>query len=140
MPSAIVPLIIIHVSAVLAKLSVFFAIPRLRTVEQVKLFLKKYRPFERSADWILWLTGAGLVYFASWQMMKQAWMIASIILYIIVFVLIRFALTKEMEKISDSKKLLAEAELKKLRVSNWCIGIIAVVFLGIIAYLMMTKP
>lgn len=140
MPAIFVPLIILHVTAVLAKLSVFFAIPRLRSVEQVTAFLRRYRPLERAADWILWLTGAALLYFTSWKMLRQTWMLASIFLYLLVFLLIRFALTKELHNIAASKKVLATAELAKLRVSNWCVGIIAIAFLGIIAYLMMTKP
>lgn len=133
-------LIIVHVSAVMAKLAIFFIIPRLRDVEQVRATLVAYKPFERTADWVLWLTGAGLVYFANWKMLTQAWMLASIGLYLIVFIAIRFALTREMEKISTSKKLHAQAELKRLRFNNLCVSTTAVAFLGIIAYLMITKP
>lgn len=140
MPAVLVPLIIVHVTAVLSKLTLFVAIPRLKSVEHVRTFLRKYRPFERSADVVLWITGAGLIYFTSWRMLQQTWMLVAIALYLLVFVAIRFALTRELRNISQSKKQLASEELKRLRTNNWCVGIIAVVFLGIIAYLMMTKP
>ena len=140
MPTILVPLIVMHVTAVLSKFSLFFAIPRLKSVEAVKSFLAKYRPFERTADWILWITGAFLIYFSSWQLLRQSWMIVSLALYLLVFISIRFALTGYLRKIADSKKLYAHDELKRLRTNNWCVSIIAVVLLGIIAYLMMVKP
>ncbi len=140
MPVVLMPLIVIHVSAVLAKLGIFFVIPRLNSVEQVRHFVERYRPVEKAADWILWLTGAGLVAFSSWHILLQTWMLVSIGLYLIVFLAVRFALTRELEKIAESKKLYARDELKKLRTNNWCVGILAVALLGIIAYLMMTQP
>lgn len=96
MPAVLVPLIVVHVCAVIAKLRIFFVIPRLSTVAEVTRFLQRYRPFERTVDWILWITGAGLLYFASWQMLRQTWMIVSLVLYLLVFVMVRFALTKEL--------------------------------------------
>lgn len=135
-----VVLIAVHVVAVMSKLSLFVAVPRLRTVDEVQHFLKRYKPFEKTANWILWITGAGLLYFASWRMLEQTWMLVSIGLYLLVFFFIRFALMRELEKIADSKKLLAATELGKLRVNNWCVGILSVVLLAVIAYLMMTKP
>ena len=140
MPPVLLPLIVVHVTAVLAKLTIFVIIPRLKTVDSVRRVLTKYRPYERTADTVLWVTGAGLVYFASWQMLRQTWMIASIILYLLVFLAIRFALTREMEKIAQSKKLLATEELKRLRTNNWCVATVAVAFLGLIGYLMLNKP
>lgn len=133
-------LIVVHIVAVLSKLTLFFAIPRLQTVDSVRTFITRYRPMERSADVVLWLTGAGLLYFASWSMLRQTWMIVSLILYLFVFIAIRFALTRELQKISQSRKLYAADELRKLRTNNWCVGILAVVLLGVIAYLMMAKP
>lgn len=132
--------VIIHVVAVFAKLGMFFVVPRLRTVEQVRYFLQKYRPYERVVDIVLWITGLLLCYFAKWQMMRQTWMIVSLILYLLVFVLIRVVLTRELVNISESKKLLATTELAKLRTSNWCVAVIAVALLGIISYLMTTRP
>jgi hypothetical protein len=140
MPAVFIPLIVVHVGAVLAKLSVFFVVPRLDSVERVKAFIQRFRPVERTADWILWITGAGLLACTSWRMLMQTWMLVSIGLYVIVFLTVRFALTKELENIANSKKLYARDELKKLRTNNWCVGILSVVLLGIIAYLMMTKP
>lgn len=140
MPIVLVFIILIHVLAVLAKLRIFFAIPRLKSVEAVKIFQHHYRKFERIADGILWVTGISLLAFAKWKMLQQTWMLVSIALYIIVFLAIRFALTRELEKISHSNKILASEELKRLRTNNWCVGVLAVVFLGVIAYLMMTKP
>jgi hypothetical protein len=139
-PAVLIPLIVIHVSAVLAKLGVFFVIPRLNSVEQVRRFVQRYRPVEKTADWILWLTGAGLVAFTRWRILLQTWMLVSIGLYLIVFLAVRFALTRELENIAESKKLYARDELKRLRTNNWCVGILSVVLLGIIAYLMMTQP
>lgn len=140
MPAVMVPMIVVHVIAVLSKLSLFVAVPRLKSVEQVKAFMAKYRPFERTANWVLWITGVGLLYFASWRMLMQTWMWVSIVLYLLVFFFMKFALLKELEKIADSRKLLAATELGKLRVNNWCVGILSIVLLGVIAYLMMTKP
>lgn len=140
MPAVMIPLIVVHVSAVLSKFSLFFAIPRLKTVEGVQKFLAKYRPFERAIDAVLWITGALLIYFTSWQMLRQTWMIVALALYLFVFVSIRFALTRVLQGIADSKKVFAHEELARLRTNNWCVGILAVVLLGIIAYLMMVKP
>ncbi|GMA49599.1 hypothetical protein GCM10025857_09560 [Alicyclobacillus contaminans] len=140
MPVVFVPLLIVHIGAVLTKLSVFFVVPRLDSVERVRSFIRRFRPVERTSDALLWITGAGLIAFTSWRMLLQPWMLASIALYIVVFLAVRFALTKELEQIAASKKLYARDELKKLRTNNWCVGILAVVLLGIIAYLMMTKP
>jgi hypothetical protein len=140
MPAVMVPLIVVHVIAVLSKLSLFVAVPRLNSVDQVKIFMARYRPFEKTANWVLWITGAGLLYFASWRMLMQTWMWVSIALYLLVFFFMKFALLKELEKIADSRKLLAVAELGKLRINNWCVGILSVVLLGVIAFLMMTKP
>jgi quinol-cytochrome oxidoreductase complex cytochrome b subunit len=139
-PAVLIPLIVIHVSAVLAKLGVFFVIPWLDSVEQVRRFVERYRPVEKAADWILWLTGAGLIAFTSWRILLQTWMLVSIGLYLVVFLAVRFALTRELENIAESKKLYARDELKRLRTNNWCVGILSVVLLGIIAYLMMTQP
>lgn len=140
MPTVLIPLIVVHVTAVLSKFSLFFAIPRLRSVEAVRGFLAKYRPFERAIDGVLWLTGALLIYFTSWQMLRQTWMIVAIALYLLVFVTIRVAITRVLRQIAGSKKLYAHDELKRLRTNNWCVGILAAVLLGIIAYLMMVKP
>lgn len=140
MPTVMVPFIVVHIVAVLSKLTVFFAIPQLNSVDSVRRFTARYRPFERTADAVLWLTGGGLLYFASWSMLRQTWMIVSLALYLFVFLSIRYALTRELRKISDSKKLYAAEELRKLRTNNWCVGILAVVILGVIAYLMMAKP
>jgi len=140
MPIVLVPIIVVHVSAVLAKMSIFFAIPRLQSVDAVRRFRVRHRKFERVADAILWLTGVALLFFARWQMLRQTWMLVSIGLYILVFLAMRYALTKELEKISESKKKLAAEELKRLRTNNWCVAILAVVLLGVIAWLMMTKP
>jgi Predicted integral membrane protein (DUF2269) len=132
--------VLIHVTAVFAKLGMFFIIPRLHTVEQVRRFLERYRPYERVVDIILWVTGLLLCYFAKWQMMRQTWMIVSLLLYLLVFVLIRVVLTRSLMQISESKKLLAKEELSKLRISNWCVALIAVGLLGIISYLMTVRP
>ena len=140
MPAVFIPLIVVHVGAVLAKLSVFFVVPRLTVWNASK------RSSSGSDRWKERPTGfcgspePGLLACTSWRMLMQTWMLVSIGLYIIVFLAVRFALTKELENIANSKKLYAREELKKLRTNNWCVGILSVVLLGIIAYLMMTKP
>jgi hypothetical protein len=139
-PGLFFPILILHVLAVTLKLAVFFFVPRLKNVEEVRRFLGRYRPYERTADWLLWITGALLLYVAGWRMLLQSWMLISIGLYLIVFLAIRFALMKELEKISDSKKIIAGAELARLRTSNWCVAILSVGILAIIAYFMMVKP
>lgn len=140
MPILLVPLIVIHVMAVISKLSLFFIVPRLHSVEQVRHFIQRYKPFERGANWVLWITGAGLLFLARWKILMETWMLVSIGLYLLVFFFIKFALIRELEKVADSKKLLAVSELGRLRVNNWCVGILSVVLLGVIAYLMMAKP
>lgn len=140
MPTALLPLIVVHVSAVLAKMSVFFVVPKLQNVEQVRDFLRRYRPFERAANWVLWLTGLSLLWLFNFRMLRQTWMIVSLALYLLVFVTIRYGLMRELHKISASKKLMAGDELRRVRVNNWCVGIISVVLLGVIASLMMSKP
>lgn len=139
-PPVMILILILHIVAVLSKLTVFLVIPRLDSVASVRTFLVRYRPFERTADVVLWITGLLLLYFARWSMLRQTWMIVSIALYLLVFIAIRFGLTRELNRISDSKKLLATEELKRLRVNNWCVGLLAVGLLAVIAYLMMTQP
>jgi len=140
MPIVLIPFILIHITAVLSKLRIFIAVPKLKSVQEVQSFMSKYKPYERIADWILWLSGIGLLYFAGWKMLIQPWMLISIGLYLIVFIAIRFALINELNKVGTSQKVYANDELKRLRTNNWCVGILAIAFLGIIAYLMMTKP
>ncbi|MDP9727602.1 DUF2269 family protein [Alicyclobacillus tolerans] len=140
MPAIFMPVLVVHLIAVCSKLTIFFAIPRLRSVAGVTRFIQRYRPFETTANILLWITGGLLVLFSSLKMLEQAWMIISLLLYLLVFVAIRYGLFRELQKISDSRKILAEAELKRLRVSNWCIGILAVALLAIIAYLMSVQP
>jgi uncharacterized membrane protein len=140
LPAIFLPILIVHCTAVFSKLAVFFAIPRLKSVAAVEGFVRRYRPLERSANWILWITGGLLVYFSSLKMLEQTWMIVSLLLYLLVFVAIRYGLFRELEKISTSKKVLASSELKRLRTSNWCIGLLAIALLIVIAYLMSAQP
>lgn len=140
MPAGFFALIIVHVSAVLVKISLFFAIPRLRSVDDVRTFLSRWRPVQRGADWVVWLTGAGLIALTNWHLLTQTWMLVSIVLYLLVFVLIRFVLMRELDQISASRKRIAEDEIRHLRTSNWCVGLVAIGLLGVIGYLMMTRP
>jgi uncharacterized membrane protein SirB2 len=139
-PTVVLALIIVHVVAVLLKLALFFIIPRLANVDEVRNFLKRWRPVQRAADWVLWITGAGLLAFTDWRLLKQTWMLVSIALYLLVFVLIRVALMKELENVAASKKRFAVDEVRRLRTNNWCVGLVSAGLLGVIAYLMITKP
>ncbi|MCI0183247.1 MAG: DUF2269 family protein [Acidibacillus sp.] len=130
----------VHLLAVLAKISVFFTIPRLKDVESVQSFFRRYQVTDRIANYTMWITGALLLVVTSWKLLLQMWLLVSMLLYILVFLLIRGIVFRRLRIIADSQKLYARDELKLLRVESYCVMGAALGLLGGIGYLMVHKP
>lgn len=139
MTATLTIIIIIHILAVLCKLAIFVLVPRVDSVVSAQTLMARYRPFERSFDWVLWITGALLLVFAR-VLLTQPWMLISIVLYTLVFILIRTAVWGALKKVAGSNKVYARDEIKRMRTNNWCVALVVVGLLAVIAYLMMTKP
>lgn len=129
-----------HLAAVLAKLSVFAYVPRLRDAEAVKAFFARYKRWDRIANWAMWITGALLIAVTSWRFLLQAWLLVSMLLYILLFVIIRAIMFRRLRLIAESRKVFAREELQVLRTESWCVAIVAIGLLGGIGFLMATKP
>lgn len=130
----------VHLLAVLAKLSLFPFIPRLRDVARVRTFYERYRRVDRIANWTMWITGALLLTVTSWSLLLQPWLLISMLLYILVFVAIRYVLVRRLALIAKSQKVLALDELKLFRTESACVIVLALALLGAIGYLMVHKP
>ncbi len=139
MTATLTALIIIHILAVISKLAIFVLVPRVDSVASAQALMARYRPFERGFDWVLWITGALLLVFAR-VLLTKPWMLISIVLYTLVFVLIRTAVWGSLRKVADSNKIYAREEIKRMRTNNWCVALVTIGLLAVIAYLMMTKP
>lgn len=137
---AFILILIVHLTAVAAKLTLFPFIPRLRDVKSVRAFYKWYRPLDRAANWTLWLTGILLVAVTSWKLLLQMWLLVSILLYIVVFLAIRMILVRRLKLIADSQKVLAHDELKLFRTETACVVVLVLGLLGAIGYMMVNKP
>ncbi len=134
------PILVVHLLAVIAKISVFFTIPKLRDVQSVQAFFRRYQRVDRMANYTMWMTGVLLILVTSWRLLLQMWLLVSMLLYILVFLLIRGILFRRLRIIADSKKLFARDELKLLRTESYCVLVAAVALLGGIGYLMIHKP
>jgi hypothetical protein len=130
----------VHVATVAVKLAVLFYIPRLKDVAQIQQFLGKYKKMDRWTDYSLWVTGILLFATTSWRLLLQRWLLLSMLIYSLVFVLIKVVLIRRLEWISSSRKIYAKAEIGKLQFENWCVGIVIVFLMLSIGALMMTKP
>ncbi|GIM45079.1 hypothetical protein DNHGIG_06280 [Collibacillus ludicampi] len=130
----------LHGIAVLVKLGLLLYIPFLKNVTQVQSFLEKYRKIDRAADLFLWGTGAGMLFVTSWSLLLQTWLWLSILLYVLVFLLIKKVLIRRLQEIAASKKIYARDEIKTLRTENLCVGLVIVALLASIGTLMVTKP
>lgn len=130
----------LHLLAVTVKLGLLFLIPRLKNVADVQSFLVKYKKWDSLANWLLWITGAALIFTTSLQYLLQTWLIVSMLLYVIIFWIVKKVVLRGLEQIAASKKVHAQAELKKLRFENFCVAITVVGLLGAIGAMMMTKP
>jgi hypothetical protein len=131
--------IIIHILAVICKLGIFVLVPRVDSVAAAEGLIARYKPYERTFDWVLWITGAALLLFAR-VLLSKPWMLVSIALYTLVFILIRVAVWGSLTKVAASKKRFAREEISKLKTNNWCVALVVVGLLAVIAYLMMAKP
>jgi len=135
-----IPILVVHLLAVVAKLSLFPLIPRLRDVHSVQVFYSRYKKMDRFANWAMWTTGVLLLWVTSWRLLLQTWMLLSLFLYILVFVAIRYVLVRRLRLIAGSHKRLAVEELKLFRIESICVFIASLALLGGIGYLMVHKP
>jgi hypothetical protein len=62
------------------------------------------------------------------------------LLYILLFVIIRAVMFRRLRLIAENRKMFAREELQILRTESWCVAIVAVGLLGGIGFLMATKP
>jgi hypothetical protein len=129
----------LHLLAVATKLGLLFVVPRLQNVEQVQRFLEKYKKYDSAANWTLWLTGAVMVA-VNIRLLFQMWLLVSMLIYMVIFWVIKRVALKGMQEIAASKKVHAHEELRKLRFSNWCAILVVFALLMSIGTLMMTKP
>ncbi|GAX88944.1 hypothetical protein [Effusibacillus lacus] len=129
----------LHLLAVAFKLLLLFMIPRLKNVAQVQDFLVKYKKMDSAANRTLWLTGGAMI-LANYRLLFQMWLLVSMLIYMVIFWIIKQVALKGMEEVAASKKIHAREELRKLRISNWCAIIIVFILLMSIGTLMMTKP
>jgi hypothetical protein len=133
-------ILVFHLIAVLIKLGVLFYIPTLKDVTQIKSFLGVYKKVDRWADIVLWASGAGMVLATSWRLLLQMWLLVSMLIYVLIFYIIKRVVLRRMEKIVASNKVFARDEIKTLRFENYCVIIASVILFGAIGTLMMTKP
>ncbi|MFC4769574.1 DUF2269 family protein [Effusibacillus consociatus] len=130
----------LHLLAVAFKLGLLFLIPRLKNVEQVQSFLGRYKKMDSAANWCLWLTGGAMVFTTSLEYLLQMWLLVSMLIYMIIFWVVKRVVVRGMEEIAASKKIHAHEELRKLRIENLCVGVVVFILLMSIGTLMMTKP
>ncbi|PWK13343.1 hypothetical protein [Tumebacillus permanentifrigoris] len=130
----------LHLCAVVVKLGVLFYIPRLKSVENVQNFIGWYKKVDRAANYTLWGTGAGMVLATSWKMLFQMWLLVSMLIYTLIFVIIKKVVLSRMESIVETNKVYAHEEMSKLRFENFCVIVTALGLFGAIGYLMANKP
>lgn len=129
-----------HLFAVTVKLGLLFLIPRLQNVTQVQSFLFKYKKWDSAANWLLWLTGAAMVFTTSLEYLLQMWLLVSMLLYMLVFWIVKKVVMRGLQQVATSKKVHAHEELKKLRFENLCVIVTVFGLLAAIGTIMMTKP
>jgi hypothetical protein len=134
------PVLGAHILTVCYKLAILFRVPKLENVSQIKEFLTKFKKKERMTDYVLWATGAGLFLVTSIKLLLNLWMLVSMLLYTLIFLMIKYVIIRRLELIVKSKKIYAPDEIKTLRFENTCVAVVIVGILGGIGYLMMTKP
>ncbi|ARU59881.1 hypothetical protein CBW65_01515 [Tumebacillus avium] len=130
----------IHLLAVVIKLGVLFYIPALKDVAQIQAFLGKYKMIDRYANYSLWATGLGMVAVTSLELLFQMWLLVSMLLYTLIFYIIKRVVMGRMEKIIASNKVYARDEIRTLKVENYCVIVVSVGLFLAIGGLMMTKP
>ena len=129
-----------HLLAVIVKLGVMFYIPALKDVAQVTRFLGTYKKVDRFANSTLWLTGLGMVAATSIELLFQLWLLASMLIYTLIFYIIKRVIMGRMQKIVESNKVFDREGLRTLRVENYCVIVVSVGLFLAIGGLMMTKP
>lgn len=129
-----------HLFAVTIKLGLLFLIPRLQDVAQVQAFLGKYTKWDSIANWLLWLTGGAMVLTTSLEYLLQLWLLVSMLLYMIVFWIVKRVVLRSLQQVAASKKVHAHEEMKRLRFENLCVTFTVFGLLAAIGTLMMTKP
>jgi hypothetical protein len=134
------PVLGMHLVTVFYKLAILFRIPKLENVPQIKEFLSRFKKRERITDYVLWASGASLFLVTSIKLLLSMWMLVSMLLYTLIFLLIKFVIIRRLELIVKTKKVSAPDEIKTLRFENTCVTFLIVAILGGIGYLMMSKP
>ncbi|ASS74362.1 hypothetical protein CIG75_04770 [Tumebacillus algifaecis] len=129
-----------HLLAVVIKLGVLFYIPALKNVAQIQSFHSKYKMIDRYANYSLWASGFGMVLVTSIQMLFQMWLLVSMLLYTLIFYIIKRVVMGRMEKIIATNKVHAHEEIRTLKVENYCVIIVSIGLFLAIGGLMMTKP
>ncbi|KEO84568.1 hypothetical protein [Tumebacillus flagellatus] len=133
-------ILVFHLLAVVVKLGVLFYIPRLKTVEQVQSFLAPYKKIDRAADITLWVSAVAMILTAGWQILLQLWLLVSMLIYALIFIIVKKVILGRMNSIVETNKVFAREEMSKLRFENACVIITAVGLFGAIGYLMANKP
>ncbi|MBL0386054.1 hypothetical protein JJB07_05250 [Tumebacillus sp. ITR2] len=133
-------ILVFHLLAVLVKLGVLFYIPTLKTVEQVQKFLSPYKKIDRAADITLWVSAVAMIWAAGWQILLQMWLLVSMLIYALIFLIVKKVILGRMNSIVATNKVFARDEMSKLRFENACVIITAVALFGAIGYLMANKP
>jgi len=129
-----------HLLAVIVKLGVLFYIPALKDVAQVSRFLGTYKKVDRFANYTLWATGFGMVAATSIELLFQLWLLSSMLIYTLIFYIIKRVIMGRMQKIVESNKVFDREGLRTLRVENYCVIVVSVGLFLAIGGLMMTKP
>ena len=125
---------------VVVKLGVLFYIPAIKNVAQLQKFLGYYKKIDRWADVSLWITGGAMFFVTSIEYLLEFWMLLSMLLYTLIFYIIKRVIVGRMTKILDSNKLYARDEFKTLRTENYCVIVVSVGLFVAIGALMVTKP
>jgi uncharacterized membrane protein SirB2 len=129
-----------HLLAVVIKLGVLFYIPTLKNVAAIEKFLATYKKIDRYADISLWISGAGLVLSTSIYLLTEMWLLVSMLLYTLIFYIIKRVILRRMESIIATNKVHAREEIRQLRFENVCVIITALGLFGAIGALMVNKP
>ena len=129
-----------HLLAVIVKLGVLFYIPALKDVAQVSRFLGTYKKVDRFANHTLRATGFCMVAASSTELLFQLWLLSSMLIYTLIFYIIKRVIMGRMQKIVESNKVFDREGLRTLRVENYCVIVVSVGLFLAIGGLMMTKP
>lgn len=139
--SAYTTVLWLHMAGVFVKLGLLFYIPFLKdNVEKLKSFVVRYKQIDRYASWSLWITGFGFFFVTSWEFLMEFWLQVSMLLYVLIFYIIKRVILGRMRKIIDSNKVFAREEFKTLRTENYCVIVVSIGLFVAIGALMVVKP